>query len=118
MARFFVFCNPRSGMEIEPTKGYALTSNSVSEWVLASRQGIICRKERKRKAEKNLREFFKAWLVGGVAWVSEHALVGFGFAALWFSGLGAVSAIIDRRGGGAWFGARDGQRRDCSSTIG
>jgi hypothetical protein len=42
---------------------------------------MTCRKQ-KLKAEKNLREFFKKWLVGGVAWVSEHALVGFGLAAL------------------------------------
>src|SRR5712672_4779336 len=108
-------CIRRRGARIEPTKGYALTSNSLSEWVLGSQQGIICREARKRKAENTLREFFKKWRGVG-AWVSDHARVGFGFAAR-FSGLGAVSTIIDRQGGGAWFGSRDGQRRDCSSTI-
>jgi hypothetical protein len=34
------------------------------------------------KAEKNSREFFKKSLAVGVARVSEHALVGFGLAAL------------------------------------
>jgi len=62
---------------------------------------MTCRSKIER--QRNLREFFKKWL-GVDAWVSERARVGFGFAALWVSGHGAVSAIIVDRGR-AWFGS-------------